>query len=78
MGRALLFSVLLEDQVFVAHYEPAWAFTQLLLLLIDLIFLGLFIGCATLDLVRKLQRERHHDPLTGLLNRRGFEAYIQK
>ena len=78
MGRALLFSVLLEDQGFVAHYEPAWAFTQLLLLLIDLIFLGLFIGCAILDLVRKLQRERHHDPLTGLLNRRGFEAYIQK
>ena len=78
MGRGLLFSVLLEDQGFVAHYEPAWAFTQLLLLLINLIFLGIFISCVILDLVLKLQQERHIDPLTGLLNRRGFEAYLQK
>lgn len=31
-----------------------------------------------LDLVLRLQQERYRDPLTGLLNRRGLEAYIQK
>ncbi|ATO20969.1 hypothetical protein BS636_00975 [Acinetobacter sp. LoGeW2-3] len=78
IGRAIVLTALLNDEGFVAHYEPAWAFTQLLLLLIELIFLGMFISCAILDLVLKLEQERYRDPLTGLLNRRGLEAYIQK
>ncbi|WP_347473274.1 GGDEF domain-containing protein [Acinetobacter thermotolerans] len=78
IGRAVLLTALIKDQGFVAHYAPAWALTQLLLLLIELIFLGVFISCAILDLVLRLQQERYRDPLTGLLNRRGLEAYIQK
>lgn len=76
--RAFLLAFFLDDLGFIGHYELVWSTTQLFLIIIDLIFLGIFITCAIFDVVFKLNQERNLDPLTGLLNRRGLNEHIQQ
>ena len=75
--RALGLAILLNSHLIVSSYDPIWALTQLLLIFINIVFLGLFIGCATLDLLRKLRDERNLDLLTGCLNRHGLDDHLQ-
>jgi diguanylate cyclase (GGDEF)-like protein len=75
--RALGLAILINSHLIVSNYDPIWALTQLLLIFIDVVFLGLFIACATSDLLRKLRDERNIDLLTGCLNRRGLNDHLQ-
>ena len=75
--RALGLAILLNSQFIISSDVPVWAMTQLLLIFINIVFLGLFISCATVDLLKKLRDERNIDVLTGCLNRRGLDDHLQ-
>lgn len=77
LSRAIGLTLVLNNQLMISSHDPIWAMTQLMLLLIDTVFLGVFIGCATLDLLKKLRDERNLDALTGCLNRRGLDDHLQ-
>lgn len=76
--RAVLFNHLMQDNVPLSAYDALWAFTQLLRLLIDILFLSLFFTGAVQEVVLRLTHERNYDPLTGLLNRRALQEYLTK
>ena len=76
--RAIVLVLTVKDIGFIGHYPPIWAFTQLVLILFNFIFLGLFIACAMFDIIFKLNLERNLDPLTGLLNRRGLDEHLDR
>ncbi|WP_347455589.1 GGDEF domain-containing protein [Acinetobacter thermotolerans] len=76
--RAVLFSFLMQGDDPLSSYDGLWAFTQLLRLLVDIIFLSLFFNGAFQEVVVRLSQERNYDPLTGLLNRRALEQYLTK
>lgn len=42
------------------------------------LLLGLFIFIFSLYLSRRLSHQAHHDPLTGISNRRGFEIHLNR
>ena len=78
LGRAIGLSILLDQSILISSYAMIWASTQLLLIIIDMLFLALFISCAMLDTFKQLYHERAYDPLTGLLNRRALDEYLQR
>lgn len=78
LGRAIGLSILLDQSILISNYQMIWAATQLLLIFIDMLFLALFIASAILDSIKQLSRERAYDPLTGLLNRRALDEYLQR
>lgn len=74
--RGMILFMIMDNNKLVSDSENIWATTQLLLIILDLLFFGLFIGCALQDQMRKLRVERNIDPLTGLLNRRALNERI--
>lgn len=42
------------------------------------LLLGLCIFLFTVSITRRLSHQAHHDPLTGSVNRRGFESYLAR
>ena len=74
--RGMILFMIMDNNSLVSDSENIWATTQLLLILLDLIFFALFTGCALQDQIRKLRIERNIDPLTGLLNRRALNERI--
>lgn len=50
-----------------------WLSLNVSMLVFSLLFALLLLAATVLDMVDLLRRERNQDPLTGLLNRRGFE-----
>ena len=74
--RAVMLSLWMDQAQLISTYALIWATTQLFLLIIDVLFLVLFLAAAILELLQKLHRERCTDPLTGLLNRRGFHELL--
>lgn len=77
LGRAILLNQLFVPEEIISSSPGLWASTQLMLIIIDFIFLGVFISCAIQEVMDQLKFERNCDPLTGLLNRRAFREYIQ-
>lgn len=78
LGRAILLNHLIVPTEMISTSAMLWASTQLLLIVINIIFLGIFISCSIQDILDKLKLERNRDPLTGLLNRRAFKEYVQQ
>lgn len=77
LGRAILLNQFIVPTELISTSAILWASTQLLLIVIDLVFLGIFMSCAIQDILEKLKLERNRDPLTGLMNRRAFKEYVQ-
>ena len=75
-SRALIFSLLIQSNVHLSDYDALWAFTQLIRLLVDAIFLAIFFSGAVQEVVLRLTQERNFDQLTGLLNRRALQDYL--
>lgn len=74
--RAFMLSHIFDIQNMVSAYETFWASTQFLIIVFDIMFLGLFVGCAMQDSLVTLRKERNLDPLTGVFNRRGLEDQL--
>ena len=76
--RAILLSFIVDQSYLISAYDIIWGSTQLFLILIDLIFWGLFIRSSMMEVIEKLHHERDIDPLTGLLNRRAFYEHLNE
>lgn len=76
--RACLLFFILPNTVLISTYDAVWALTQMILIIITVTFWGLFIRCSVVDVIQRLHQERDLDPLTGLLNRRGFHEHLQR
>ena len=74
--RGVILYFLIGNGGFVSDFQNIWATTQLLLIILDLVFFALFTACAIQDLMSKLRIERNIDPLTGLLNRRALNERV--
>ncbi|KKB83982.1 hypothetical protein VW29_12760 [Devosia limi DSM 17137] len=79
-GMALLFGVLLPPGEDVAQFLASnYAFVMQLLASAFSLWFGLAgLAAITLDMLGKYRQAAHHDPLTGLLNRRGFEVAARR
>lgn len=78
LSRGILLILVQEGERFIAHYGLLWALTQFVIIVFYLLFFALFVASALYDIVYRLNEERHLDPLTGLLNRRGLKASVSK
>ena len=78
LARAMFLSFIHDGGGFIAHYAWIWASTQFVIIIFYLIFFALFIASAWCEVMYQLNEERYRDPLTGLLNRRGLDAYIER
>lgn len=76
--RAGLIIALHSTEEYIAQNEGLWALTQLIIVFVNLVFFSLFVSSSIFDSITKLKQERLLDPLTGLLNRRGFNMYVAK
>lgn len=76
--RAISLTYLMRHTELISTYDSVWALTQMLLIMITVIFWGLFIRCSVVDVIQRLHQERDLDPLTGLFNRRGFYEHLQQ
>lgn len=57
--------------------SPYWRYLLTSTLFFGLWFMAILLGTTITGIVSKLRHERDHDPLTGLLNRRGFTERAQ-
>lgn len=79
-GMALLFGLVAPPGEDVAHFLASnYAFIMQLFASAFSLWFGLAgLAAITLDMLRKYRKAAYHDPLTGLLNRRGFEAAVRR
>lgn len=68
----------IEDTVIEAQRQQIEARRDFLIMGGAALLLGLLIFLFSLFLARRLSYQAHHDPLTGISNRRGFELYLRK
>lgn len=66
------------DNTYITHHAWLWAVTQFLIILIHLVFFSLFMASSIAESMNKLKQEHSLDPLTGLLNRRGFRLHVSQ
>ena len=75
LRSAYILSVSLNE-TYITQHKWLWAATQFFIMLIHLVFFSLFMASSIVESINKLKRKHILDPLTGLLNRRGFRLYI--
>lgn len=75
LRSAYILSVSLNE-AYITQHKWLWAATQFFIMLIHLVFFSLFMASSIVESINKLKRKHILDPLTGLLNRRGFRLYI--
>ncbi len=68
----------IEETVTQAQQQQIEARQNFILMGGSALLLGVLIFLFSLFLARRLSHQAHHDPLTGITNRRGFELYLRK
>ena len=76
--RLILIAPFSHGHDFISNHEMIWAVTQFTLIILDVVFLAVFVACAVSDVMKKLKAERNVDALTGCLNRHGLDDHLQQ
>lgn len=76
--RALYMQSMFNQFSWLEQRDFIWAITQFLMLFFVMVMITIFISCSIQDTLIRLSTERNLDPLTGLMNRRAFDEYVDK